>query len=95
MRAVVSCRWALDPHRSQVSACDQHCNACSEALRLVGGQVHVAAVGDYLRSSQVIGCSLKLQLEGEQRARSQAEAAALAAGAQAVSCAPYTLPLRI
>ena len=53
---------------------------------LCGRQAHAAAVGGYLRSSQVIGRSLELQLACEQKARSQAEAEAQGRGAQRVRC---------
>lgn len=51
-------------------------------------------MGGYLRSSQVIGRSLELQLACEQRARSRAEAEVQGLGVQRVRCSldpPYLL----
>lgn len=47
-------------------------------------------MGGHLRSSQVIGRSLELQLGAEQRARSRAEAEARALGAHRVRAAGWT-----
>ena len=65
--------------------------AVSEALSGVWQQAHAAALGGYLRSSQVIERSLELQLGAEQKARSRAEAEAAALGAHRVSAHPLTL----